>query len=99
MMQLYSGTTDPFTDLWIGEDAVGAIDGSEYGVFDLRGSYLWTPGDRIEVDLFVDVFNVFDDQQTVRVQDLVSGGAGFAFLEGIEFVEPRRYNLGVRLRF
>ena len=95
----FSGTTDPFTDLWIGEDAVGAIDGSEYGVFDLRGSYLWTPGDRIEVDLFVDVFNVFDDQQTVRVQDLVSGGAGFAFLEGIEFVEPRRYNLGVRLRF
>jgi hypothetical protein len=94
----FSGNTDPFTDLWIGDDAVGFIEGSEYGVLDLRGSYIWTPGDRFEVDLFLDVFNVADDQATVRVQDLVSGGS-FDFLEGMEFVEPRRYNLGVRLRF
>ena len=46
-----------------------------------------------------DIFNVFDDQQTIRVQDLVNGGGGFAYLEGIDFVQPRRYFLGARLRF
>lgn len=95
----FSGTTDPFTDLWIGGDAIGFIEGSEYGVLDLRGSYIWAIGDRFEVDFFLDIFNVADDQAEVRVQDLVSGGGSFEFLEGSEFVEPRRYNLGVRLRF
>ncbi len=95
----FSGETDAFTDLWIAPDALGFIDGEEYGVLDLRGSYLWSPGDRIEVDFFVDVFNALDDQATIRVQDLVSGGAGFTFLEPMDFVEPRRYNLGARIRF
>lgn len=95
----FSGETDAFTDLWIAGDAIGFIEGDSYGVLDLRGSYIWTPGDRIEVDFFVDVFNALDDQATIRVQDLVSGGEGFAFLEGMDFVEPRRYNLGARLRF
>ena len=95
----FSGENDPFTDLWIAPDALGFIDGEAYGVLDLRGSYLWAIGDRFELDVFVDVFNVLDDQATVRVQDLVSGGGGFDFLEGTDFVEPRRYNLGVRLRF
>lgn len=88
-----------FEDDWIAPDALGFIEGEAYGVLDLRGSYLWSINDRLDLDVFVDVFNVTDDQATVRVQDLVSGGAGFEFLEGMEFVEPRRYNLGVRLRF
>lgn len=88
-----------FEDTWIAPDALGFIDGESYGVLDLRGSYIWTPGERIEVDFFVDVFNALDDQSVIRVQDLVSGGEGFDFLEGINFVEPRRYNLGARLRF
>lgn len=93
----WSGTD--FESLWIAGDAIGFIDGQEYGVVDLRGSYVWTPGNRIEVDFFLDIFNVFDDQATVRVQDLESGGPASEFLEGIEFIEPRRYNLGARLRF
>lgn len=88
-----------FESLWIAGDAIGFIDGQEYGVIDLRGSYIWAIGDRVEVDLFLDVFNALDDQATIRVQDLESGGAASEFLDGIEFVEPRRYNLGVRLRF
>jgi len=95
----WPGTNGAFADLWIAPDALGFIDGREYGVFDLRGSYIWTPGDRLEVDFFVDVFNVLDDQDVIRVQDLVSGGEGFAFLEGIDFVQPRRFFLGARLRF
>ncbi len=88
-----------FDDNWIAPDAIGFIDGSSYGVLDIRGSYVWGIGDRIDVDFFLDVFNVLDDQQLIRVQDLVSGGDGFDFLEGRDFVEPRRYFVGARLRF
>lgn len=88
-----------FEDTWIAPDALGFIDGNEYGVLDARVSYVWDITDRIEADFFLDVFNVFDDQQVIRVQDLEGGGDGFAFLEGIDFVQPRRYFLGARLRF
>ncbi len=88
-----------FDDNWIAPDAIGHIDGNSYGVLDIRGSYLWAVGDRMEVDFFLDVFNLFDDQQLIRQQDLVSGGDGFDYLEGIDFVEPRRYFIGARLRF
>lgn len=87
-----------FEDTWIHPNAIGFIDGNEYGVLDLRLSYLRPIAGRYEADFFVDVFNVLDDQQVVRVQDL-ENGAGFAFLEGMEFVNPRRYYLGARLRF
>ena len=53
----------------------------------------------MEVDFFLDIFNVLDDQQVIRVQDLTGGGEGFEFLEGINFVQPRRYFIGARLRF
>lgn len=87
------------TQRWIAEDAIGFIDGSSYGTLDARVSYLWNITDRVEADFFLDIFNVFDDQQVIRVQDLENGGGGFAFLEGITFVDPRRYFLGARLRF
>jgi hypothetical protein len=80
---------------WISDDAIGFIDGSEYGVLDLRLSYLLEVGGDMEVDFFLDIFNSLDDQQTVRVNDLV----GDEFLEGRAFVDPRRYYLGARLRF
>ncbi len=92
-----SGQT--FFDTWIAGDAVGYIDGSDSGSLDLRVSYLLALGDRVETDFFLDIFNLFDDQQTVRVQDLENGGGGFEFLEGMNFVQPRRYYLGARLRF
>jgi hypothetical protein len=88
-----------FEDDWIHPNAIGFIDGNEYGVLDLRLSYVLPFAGRFEADFFADVFNVLDDQQVVRVQDLEGGGAGFAFLEGMEFVNPRRYYLGARLRF
>lgn len=95
----FPGNTDAFTDLWIAADALGFIDDDSYGLLDIRGSYIWAIGDRAELDFFVDVFNVLDDQAIIRRQDLVAGGAGFDFLEGMQFVEPRRYNLGARIRF
>ena len=88
-----------FEDTWIAGDALGFIDGNEYGVLDVRGSYLWSVNDRVEVDFFLDIFNLLDQQDVIRVQDLLGGGDGFEYLEGIDFVEPRRYFLGARLRF
>ena len=88
-----------FDDSWVAEDALGFIDGNAYGVLDIRGSYVWGINDRTDVDFFVDIFNVLDQQDVIVVQDLLGGGDGFAYLEGINFVEPRRYFLGARLRF
>ena len=90
---------DTFYDTWIDDDSIGFIDGSNYGSLDLRGSYLWNITDRFAADFFLDIFNVLDDQQTVKVQDLTGGGGGFEYLEGTNFVQPRRYFLGARLRF
>ncbi|MEM6792491.1 MAG: TonB-dependent receptor [Acidobacteriota bacterium] len=90
---------DTFVDNFIAADAIGFIDGNSYGILDARVSYLWTINDRLQADFFLDIFNVFDDQQEVIVQDLLSGGDDVAFLDGLEFVDPRRYFLGARLRF
>ena len=79
--------------------AVGQFDNPSYGTFDARVSYLWNLSGRFETDVFLDVFNVLDDQASIRNQDLVAGGAGIAFGEGLQFVEPRRYFIGARLRF
>ncbi len=93
------GTGGLFGSTWIADDAIGFISGRSYGVLDARGSYIWAPNDRVEVDFFLDIFNVLDDQSEIRVQDLVPGGDGRQFLEGLDFVPPRRYFLGARLRF
>ena len=93
------GTGGLFGSTWIADDAIGYIDGNSYGVLDARVSYVLKAGERAEIDFFLDIFNVLDDQQVIRVQDLEGGGEGFAFLEGIDFVQPRRYFLGARLRF
>lgn len=98
-----------FEDDWIADDAIGFIDGSEYGVLDLRVSYLWNINDRLEADFFLDIFNVLDDQQEIVLQDQAipdvddpgqfTAVDGARFLEGKDFVQPRRYFLGARLRF
>ncbi len=83
---------------WLSPLAVGQFDNPDYGILDVRLAYLWDL-DRVDLDFFVDLFNVLDDQATVREQDLVGGGGGAAFGEGTDFAEPRRFFLGARLRF
>jgi hypothetical protein len=93
------GTGGLFGSTWIADDALGYFDGNSYGVLDARVSYVWSIGERTEADFFLDIFNVLDDQSVIQIQDLESGGEGFAFMEGKIFVQPRRYFLGARLRF
>jgi hypothetical protein len=84
---------------WLSPDAVGTLENPSYGILDLRVAYLWRINGRLEADFFLDVFNALDDQKAIRVQDLRSGFNGIEYLEGTDFVDPRRYFLGARLRF
>ena len=54
---------------------------------------------RSATEFFVDIFNVIDNQSTIRNQDLVAGEGGIAFGEGLLFVPPRRAFFGVRAKF
>ena len=84
---------------WIAPGTVGTLTNPSYGVLDARLAYELSAGEWGNVDFFVDVFNVLDQQDTIREQDIVAGNDGVAFGEGLEFVEPRRFYLGARLRF
>jgi len=49
--------------------------------------------------VFVDVFNVTDNQTAIRNQDLLAGSGGVLFGQGLTFNTPRRFFLGGRLSF
>lgn len=83
---------------WLDPAAVGTLRNPSYGVVDVRLLYGYrAAGSRLE--LFADVFNLLDDQDAIRNQDLVAGAGGAAFGDGIRFTPPRRVFLGARLRF
>ncbi len=81
---------------WVSPNSVGQLDMPSYGLLDLRAAYLWNIGDRFQADFFFDIFNVIDDQKAVQIQDLL---AEPDYKEGVNFVPPRRFFLGARLRF
>ena len=86
------------TRRWLSADAVGTLRNPAYGIVDLRLLYNFRlTGSRLE--LFADVFNVLDNQDASRNQDLVAGAGGNAFGDGIRFTPPRRVFIGARLRF
>ncbi|MCC7123806.1 MAG: TonB-dependent receptor [Acidobacteria bacterium] len=85
-------------DRWLAPDSVGSLTNPSWGTIDLRAQYMKTfRGATGEV--FVDVFNLLDNQDATRNQDLVAGSGGIAFGQGLTFVSPRRAFLGARLRF
>ena len=84
---------------WIRPGAVGALTNPSFGIFDMRIQYYVNQGGRWNVQLFADIFNVFDNQDATRNQDLESGEGGVAFGEGVLFSVPRSLFLGARLNF
>ena len=84
---------------WLAPDAVGTLRNPSYGIVDLRLLYNYRFADAYRVELFADMFNIFDNQAATRSQDLVAGRGGTEFGEGIKFTPPRRFFLGVRLNF
>jgi hypothetical protein len=86
-------------DTWLTPDAVGSLTNPSWYTFDLRGTYTFNLGSNFSLELFLDVFNVLDDQATVRNQDVVAGTGGTDFGEALQWVSPRRLYLGARLNF
>ena len=85
-------------DRWLAPDSVGSLTNPSWGQIDLRAQYVKNVG-QAAAEVFVDVFNVLDNQDAVRNQDLVAGQGGVAFGNGLTFLQPRRAFLGVRVRF
>jgi hypothetical protein len=85
-------------DRWIAPNTVGALTNPSYGLLDLRVEYNRRFG-AVTGELFLDVFNVFDNQEATRLQDLVAGTGGIAFGQGLTFSDPRRAFLGARVSF
>jgi hypothetical protein len=91
----YAGITSVH---WIEEGAVGSLDNPSWGQFDLRAQYK-KRFNQFGTEFFVDIFNVFNNQDSIRNQDIVAGSGGTDFGEPIRFNDPRRFFLGARLTF
>ncbi|MCK5377264.1 MAG: TonB-dependent receptor, partial [Acidobacteria bacterium] len=87
------------TTRWLGEDSVGGLENPSWTTIDFRGSYTFNLGRSMSLELFLDVFNVLDDQAAVRNQDVVAGTGGIDFGEPLQWNSPRRLYLGGRLAF
>jgi hypothetical protein len=86
------------TERWIEPGSVGTLQNPSWGQLDLRAQYRYRLQPAV-LEVFVDAFNVFDNQDSIRDQDLVAGTGGIAFGEPIRFNAPRRFFLGARVSF
>jgi hypothetical protein len=85
---------------WIEANSVGALTNPSYGTLDLRAQWNQPLPRSTSLELFLDIFNVTDDQATIRSQDLLAGqGTGKNFGDSLTYVEPRRFYLGARFLF
>ena len=86
------------TDYWVTSDAIGSLQNPGWAQLDLRAQYKKRFAD-VGTEFFVDIFNVLNNQDSIRDQDLVAGAGLTAFGDPIRFLDPRRFFLGVRLTF
>ncbi|MFN7915826.1 MAG: TonB-dependent receptor [Vicinamibacterales bacterium] len=86
------------SDYWVAPDAVGSVQNPSWGQFDLRAQYNKRVG-KTTLELSADIFNLFNDQATTRIEDLVAGTGTTKFGDDIAWRDPRRAFLGVRFKF
>jgi hypothetical protein len=86
------------SERWLAEDAVGSLTNPSWGQLDFRLQYVANVR-RAHLEAFVDVFNVLNNQDATRLQDLLAGSGGIAYQAPIRFLDPRRFFLGVRIGF
>lgn len=90
----YGGVTDTYFQ----DNAVGSETAPAYYTFDVRAKYTQDlPVGELEV--FLDIFNILDNQAAIAEQDLEGGDAFYNFGEANDWVEPRRFYLGARYSF
>jgi Carboxypeptidase regulatory-like domain len=90
------------SDTWVKPNTVGALTNDSYGILDLRASWNQPLPRSTSLELFLDVFNVLDNQAYTRSQDLFAGqGPGLEFGQGLAAfaAQPRRLYLGARFLF
>ena len=78
---------------------MGTLTNPSWGKVDLRVKYSKQMGDHLRPEVFVDIFNLFNDQDSIRNQDLVAGSGGVAFGQPLRYLDPQRFFLGARLNF
>ena len=83
---------------WLAPDAVGSLTNPSYGAFDLRVPYV-RPIQKARLEMFVDIFNIANNQDATRLQDLLAGSGGVAYQDPIRFLDPRRFFIGFRVAF
>jgi hypothetical protein len=86
------------TTRWLQPGFVGGSQTPAYYTFDVRVKYVMDLPIG-ETELFLDVFNVLNNQAPTDVQKLIAGDGTYGFNEANDWVEPRRAYLGVRYSF
>lgn len=90
----YGGVRAP----WVAPTSLAAVQNPSWGQFDLRVQHVHR-FQRFTTELFLDVFNVLNNQGATRLEDLAAGSGGTPFGSPIAWVSPRRAFLGIRGRF
>jgi hypothetical protein len=83
---------------WLAEDAVGSLTNPSWGQFDLRVQYV-ARVQKAKIEAFVDIFNLFNNQDATRLQDLLAGQGQLEYQDPIRFLDPRRFFIGFRVGF
>lgn len=86
------------TQRWVDSDSIGSHKNKSYGTLDLRVKYSHMFG-KYNAEFFLDVFNVLDEQSSIRQQDLLAGDGVYDFGKAMDWVEPRRFYIGTRVTF
>jgi hypothetical protein len=84
---------------WVAPNAVGGFENPSYGTVDLRVQYNKRMFGRTVGEVFLDVFNIANNQSAIRTQELVAGQGTSVFGAETQWITPRRAFLGVRARF
>lgn len=70
-----------------------------YYELDVRLKYTTNLSDDRTLEVFVDVFNLLDNQAVTEVMPFISGDGIYDFGEGTDWVSPRAFYLGARVSF
>mgnify|MGYP006109227241 FL=1 len=87
-----------YSSAWLDPDSVGSESTPSYGTLDVRAKYV-LDFKRFQAEVFVDVFNLLDDQAAIGEMDLAAGDGDYGYGQANEWVEPRSIYLGARISF
>lgn len=86
------------TDTYLSAGYIGSEKTPDYYTFDMRFKYTRDLAFG-QAELFLDVFNVFNNQAATDVMKLIGGDGTYDYQEATNWVAPRRAYMGVRFSF